>query len=209
VLFPTGTTRLVAIFDYKNMPSGIEWTRTWSVDGETALTKTEKWQEDRDGRYPLELTNPKGLQAGAWRLELLIAGKLAAVEDFQVTGSRGRGTSFAPIVFAKGIDKRDQPVGAAKSFSSGLKELYAFSDYSGMADGLNFTANWYVNGQKVVEAPYEWNGGESGTWNDYLFSDSGALPDGEYSLELVVEGQVLPAILNMTHYCLVCVVTSL
>jgi hypothetical protein len=60
-----------------------------------------------------------------------------------------------------------------------------------MADGLNFTVNWYVDGEKVIDASYAWDGGESGTWYDSLYATEGALPDAEYTLELLVEGQVI------------------
>jgi S1-C subfamily serine protease len=191
VLFPAGITSLLAFFDYKNMGSNTEWTRTWSLDGQVALTKTEKWTEGRQGRYVLELTSSQGLKAGNWRLELSIQGKLAAVGNFQVTGGQGKGVSFKPIVFATGIDRNDKPVGAAKSFASGLAELYAFSDYSGMEDGLNMVVRWTIDGQKVAESPYTWQEGPSGTWYGWLSANSGSLPDGQYGIELAVEGQTV------------------
>ncbi len=191
VLFPAGTKRLLAFFDYQNMSGTNKWTRTWLADGQVALSKDESWTEGRAGSYMLELTSSKGLAAGAYRLNLYIDGKLAAMSNFWITGAQGGGASFAPIVFARGEDRQGNPVGVAQSFPSGLEELHAFSDYSGMEDGLAFQINWYVDGQKVIESPFDWDGGESGTWHDYLYSQKGVLPDAEYSVELLVEGQVL------------------
>jgi len=191
VLFPVGTKRLLAFFDYQNMSGTNKWTRTWLADGQPVLTKDESWAEDRSGSYVLELTSSKGLPAGAYRLNLYIDGRLAALSNFWIVGEQGGSASFSPILFAKGIDRQGGPVGTAQSFPSGLEELHAFSDYSGMNDGLSFQINWYVDGQKVIESPSEWDGGQSGTWHDYLYSTRGALPDAEYSVELLVEGQVL------------------
>ncbi len=191
VLFPAGTKRLLAFFDYQNMSSANKWTRTWLADGKEVLTKDESWTKGQSGSYVLELTSSKGLAAGAYRLNLYIDGKLAALSNFWVTGQQGSSASFAPVVFAEGVDRRGNPVGVAKSFPSGLEELHAFSDYSGMEDGLAFQVNWYVDGQKVIESPFDWDGGESGTWHDYLYSTRGTLPDAEYGVELLVEGQVL------------------
>jgi S1-C subfamily serine protease len=193
VLFPAGITSLVALFDYKNMARDTEWTRTWLLDDEVVLTKTEKWTEDRQGRYLLELTHPDGLPAGNWRLELSIQGNLAAVGSFRVAGGQGKGVSFDPIVFASDVDRRGQPVGSAKSFASGLEALFAFSDYDGMEDGLNVVVRWAIDGQMVAESPYTWQDGESGTWYGSLSANQGALPDGQYDIELEVEGQVVQA----------------
>ena len=190
-LIPAGTKQMYAFFDYDNLSNGDRWTRTWLVDGEPALTSTETWEEGRSGRYWMELTSQSGLQAGAYRLELYLGDELAARGDFWVTGGRGSSARFDPIVFAEGVDRQGQPQGAGRYFHSGLAELYAFSDYSGMEDDLDVVINWYINGEKVVEAPLRWSGGESGTWYDYVYSNSGALPDGEYGVEIVVEGQTL------------------
>jgi len=191
VLFPAGTKKLYAFFDYKNMTKTMKWTRTWLVDGEVGLTREETWEEGASGTYPIELTIEDGLEAGAYRLQLLIDGRLAALSNFWVTGGQQQGASFGPVVFAEGMDSRGRPVGAAQSFPSGLAELHAFSDYEGMQDGLAVVVNWYISGQKVIEAPYDWDEGESGTWHDRIYSEQGTLPDGQYGLELVVEGQLL------------------
>ena len=138
----------------------------------------------------LQRTHPDGLPAGNWRLELSIQGKPAAVGNFRLTGSEGTGASFDPFVFATGVDRQGKPVGQAESFNSGLESLYAFSDYSGMEDGLNVVSRWAYEGETVAESPYAWQEGESGTWYGSLTAD-GALPDGQYDVELEVEGQVV------------------
>jgi hypothetical protein len=122
---------------------------------------------------------------------LEIDGELAAVISFWVTGDAGSAASFGPVTFAEGIDQQGNAVAAAENFSSGLDELHAFSDYSGMEDGIDFAVKWFIDGQKVIDSPEEWKGGESGSWHYYIWSNSGALPDGEYGLQLEVSGQVV------------------
>jgi serine protease Do len=191
VLFPAGIKTLYAFFDYQNMSSNLQWTRSWLVDGQVSVSKDEQWSGSRSGSYSLELDSQNGLAAGAYRVNLYIGGELAAMSNFWVTGSSGSSAAFDPITFAEGIDSQGNPVRPARSFASGLDELHAFSSYSGMEDGMSFAVNWTINGQKVIEDPYDWDGGKSGSWHYYVYSNSGSLPDGEYQVELTVEGQVL------------------
>ncbi|HSJ52897.1 MAG TPA: trypsin-like peptidase domain-containing protein [Anaerolineae bacterium] len=194
ILFPAGTTLLYAFFDYANMSRNLSWTSTWLADGEVALSEDEPWDGQPSGTYSIELTIRGGLAPGAYRLDLYIEDRLAATSNFWVTGepgSPGSGARFEPILFAEGIDRRGNPVGVAASFRSGLEELHAFAEYTAMNDGMSVVVNWYLDGEMVVEWPFNWDSGETGMWHDSLFSRSGPLPDGEYGVELVVEGQVL------------------
>jgi S1-C subfamily serine protease len=191
VLLPAGVREFYGFVDYENMTDGDEWTRTLFIDGQWVGTKTAWWEGGRRGSYWFTVTSTDGLAPGAYRLVLAVKDELVALTNFWVTGEDGSAASFGPITFAEGIDRQGNPVAAAQSFSSGLAELHAFSDYSGMEDGLDFVVHWYIDGQKVIESPEEWQGGESGTYHYYIWSDAGVLPDGEYRLELTLSGQVL------------------
>jgi hypothetical protein len=122
---------------------------------------------------------------------MFIEGELAAMSDFWVVDSPGSGASFEPIQFAEGADRQGNPVGAASSFGTALEELHAFSSYTGMEDGLDVGVNWYVDGRKVIDSPFRWAGGESGMWHDHIYAEGGLLPEGEFRLELYVEGQLV------------------
>ncbi len=191
VLFPSGVAELMALFDYENMSLGMEWEAEWLVNGDVELASEDEWEGNDQGRWLLRLTDPAGLESGTHRLNLSIEGQLAATARFWVTGSEGAAAEFQPLVFAEGVDGSGEPRGVAVSFDSGLEELHAFSDYTGMEDGLAFGVNWYFDGQLVIDSPYDWDGGESGTWHDYVYTGSGVLPDGEYFLELMLEGQTV------------------
>ena len=181
----------MAFFDFANMANGTAWSRSWLLDGKEITGKNEAWRSGTSGSTSLTLTNQSGFEPGAYRVSLYINGKQAALSNFWVTGSQGKGASFDAVSFAAGVDKQGRPVGVAQSFNTGLEELHAFSTYTGMEDGIDVTVNWYVDDEKVVEWPLSWDGGESGTWHDYLYSDNGSLPDGTYAVELVVQGQTL------------------
>lgn len=191
VLLPAGTREFYGFVDYENMTDGNEWTRSLFVDGKWLGTKTAWWEGGRRGSYWFSVTSTDGLAPGAYRLVLAVKDELVALTDFWVTGDSGSAASFGPITFAEGVDRQGNPVAAAQSFASGLAELHAFSDYSGMEDGMDFVVHWYIDDRKVVESPEEWQGGESGTWHYYIWSDAGVLPDAEYRLELTASGQVL------------------
>jgi len=191
VLFPAGAKQIMAFFDYSNMARGTDWTRTWLMDGTEVVSRDETWSAAKSGSTSLTLTDQAGFEPGAYRLILTIDGELAALSNFWVTGAKGKGATFGPVTFASGMDRSGQPAGAAESFASGLEELHAFSAFSGMEDGIDVTVNWYIDEEKVVEWPYTWAAGPSGTWHDYLYSESGSLPDGEYMVELIVQGQSL------------------
>lgn len=99
--------------------------------------------------------------------------------------------SFGPITFAEGMDRKGNPVRPGTTFKSGIRELYAFFDYQGMEDGMEWTQRWSINGEVVVDNTNNWEFGESGE-NLYsrLYSEV-ALPDGEYQLDLLVQGELI------------------
>lgn len=193
-LLPVGATEAYAFFDYANMGQRDEWTQIWYLDGKEVFSKSERWSDEGDGSFWTSVVNKSGLEPGRYRLELYIEDKLTDTSDFWVVGdSSGKsgGASFAEIVFAEGVTRRGDPTGETDEFPSGIEEMHVFSDYEGMQNGLDFTEVWYIDDVKVLEIPYEWEWDDEGTFYDYIYSDSGALPDGEYKVELAVEGQVL------------------
>lgn len=193
-LLPVGATEVYAFFDYENMGTRDEWTQIWYADGEEVFSKSDRWSDAGDGNFWTSVVNKSGLEPGRYRLELYIEDELKATSDFWVVGdssSKSGGASFDEIIFAEGVTRRGDPMGETDKFSSGIEEMHIFSDYEGMQDGLDFTEVWYIDDVKVLEIPYEWEWDDKGTFYDYIYSDSGALPDGAYKVELAVEGQVL------------------
>jgi S1-C subfamily serine protease len=193
-LLPAGATEVYAFFDYENMKGQDEWTQTWYVDGEEAYTESGRWPESGDGSFWTSVSSRSGLGPGRYRLELDIEDELKATSDFWVVGETGGktgGASFGEITFAEGVTRRGDPVDETDEFPSAMEQVHIFSDYEGMQDGLDFVEVWYIDDVKVLELPYEWEWGDEGTFHDFIYSSSGTLPDGAYTVELSVEGQVL------------------
>jgi hypothetical protein len=191
VEFAPSIKEVIATFDFENMSGGTAWGRAWLVDGQEVLRKDATWSEGRSGSTSLTLTSQSGFQPGSYRLNLYIEGGLAAASNFWVVDAQEQGATFGPLRFAEGVDGEGDPVGEARAFDSGLQELHAFSGYAGMEDGRRFVASWYVNDQKVIESPSDWDGGETGMWHDHIYAQGGTLPDGEYTLELALDGRVV------------------
>ena len=160
-----------------------------------ADTATLTWDEGARGLMRNVLTSD-GLVAGNWRLELAIRGKPAARADFTVAGGGGATTLFQPFVFASEVNQQTgKPTKVDTRFPVGVKALYVFSDYQGMQDGLSCVSRIYLNGQLIVESPFQWSnddyGGPAGTWWNAIHASGDPLPEGEYIQELEVAGQVV------------------
>ncbi len=195
-LFPEDVDRLYWLFDYENMARGTEWTYTWLFNGEVVETVTQAWDEGSSGFMRNVLTSNEGLGAGNWRLELAIQGQLAAWADFTVTGGQGSAALFQPFVFASDVNQQTgKPNQVGTSFPTGILALYVFSDYRGTQDGMPMVSRVYLNEQLVIETPFKWLGadydGPSGTWWNAIHANGDPLPDGEYTQELEVAGQVV------------------
>jgi hypothetical protein len=78
-----------------------------------------------------------------------------------------------------------------KLLPSGAEQVCGFWDFEGMADGMNWDAIWFVNGEQNDEGSIigdTWIGGESGNWWVCIFDEDLGLDDGLYELIIQVEG---------------------
>lgn len=191
-LLSEGATTVTATFDFANMGKE-KWQQVWYQAGEEIAADEGVWAGKSTGQTGIELSSRQGFEQGHYRLELYIKDRLAATSDFWVVGEDGTttGASFGEVVFAQGVDRRGNPVKPGTAFPTGLSELHVFSDYEGMEDGLPFREVWYINDEQVLDSDVEWEWGETGIFHDYVYSSRGALPDGEYKIELYVENQLL------------------
>lgn len=194
-LLPAGIPQLDAIFDYANFTSQTKWTFSWYLDGEKVAGGNGDALTKASGQASVFLTNDEGFSPGTYRLELYIGGKLAATAEC-VVGGGGRGIGvgtdfFGPLTFAENVDRNDNPVRPGTAFDTGLATLVAFFDYVGMQDGWSWVRRWYIDGDLVLESDDSWEGGEEGNWWVSVSNGGDALPDGEYTLELLVQNQVV------------------
>ena len=190
-LLPSGITTIYAFFDYDSMSDGIAWSRVWYHEGEEILTGSYTWEWGASGSAWISVGADEPLDPGTYRLELLVEEMLVAAANFTVAGTQDE-QAIGPITFASGVDTAGSPVNPGTSFPAGLMELYFFCDYAGMRDGMNLDEEWILNGEELVTFSAVWDKGESGTFHDYIYRASGEpLPDGQYTLQLYVEGQLV------------------
>ncbi len=192
-LLPTGVKKIEATFDYANFTKSNKWTYSWYQNGKKVNSGSGTALTAASGQATASLSAAKGFDAGNYRLELYIDNKLAATSDFVVGGGKTDGGSsslFGPITFAEDVDSKDRPVRPGTRFASGQEAIYAFFDYQGMQDGWEWTRRWYIDDELVLDTAGSWEGGKEGNWWVSVYNDGG-LPDGKYTLELLVKGQTV------------------
>ena len=190
-LLPSGITTVYAFFDYAGMRDGMGWSRVWSYEGEQVSAGSDTWGWGPSGSAWISISAGGPLDPGTYRLELFVEGAPVAAANFAVAGTQAQGP-FGPITFAAGVDGQGNPVDPGTAFPSGLTELHFLCTYAGMQNGLDFVEKWFLDGGELVTFDAAWDEGASGTFHDSIYRDSGGpLPDGEYALELYVEGQLV------------------
>ena len=110
-----------------------------------------------------------------------------------VEGFDASNASFTDLVFSDGVTADDMPTRILPALPSGVSNACAFWNYEGMADGMSWSAYWFIDGVLSQEGSIldeTWVGGPDGSWWVCTFDDAG-LGDGLYEAMLEVEGEVL------------------
>jgi len=125
---------------------------------------------------------------------LIEAARMGIARPTPQPSERPTGTPrFSRLLFAPDVTENDEPTAIVTQLPSGSTHIYLFFDYENMQDGLTWEARWYYNGEYDEGGsipPGPWAGGESGTWWVAILNEQG-LADGEYRVELYVEGEKL------------------
>jgi len=195
-LLPAGIGEIEAAANYSNMSSLTDWSYIWYHELEEVAGGDGNPLSDSSGVATFSLTNKQGFDVGTYRLELYIGDRLAGTSDVLLAGETETGGEsgagpLSAITFGAGADSRGNLVDPGTTFPSDLEELYAAVDYQGMQDGWKLGTRWSIDGDVVVDSVDAWDAGESGeNYHFWINSRSGSLPDGEYKLDLLVEGQL-------------------
>jgi S1-C subfamily serine protease len=181
---------LQAGFDYANVAADTAWTYRLYREGKEEERGSGAALSAGAGNHTFSLRRDPGFSAGSYRLELYLDGdRLAATTDFVLAGSPV--APLGPITFAEGVDRKGEPVRPGVVFPSGLDELYALFDYEGMEDGQEWGWRWTVNNRSLPLQKHAWDGGAEGQSWIRLYSSRGTLPDGDYRLDLLLEGETV------------------
>lgn len=193
-LLPAQVTQVDARFDFQGMSDGQTWTEIWYLDGtELPPRLTHVWDKGPSGQAVVSAINYGGLPSGTYRLDLLVGDRLVATGDFYLAGNTG--PQGGPAVFsnarsASGISRDGQPDGQIGSIMPlGTAGVYVFVDWDFMPNGLLWTYRWLLDGRMIASSTQVWDSGGVGTDFWLSLTSASELPEGAYTLDVVVENQ--------------------
>ncbi|MFQ5616306.1 MAG: trypsin-like peptidase domain-containing protein [Anaerolineales bacterium] len=101
---------------------------------------------------------------------------------------------FSLVAWSEEFDDESCPITPVQAFPSGVTQISAIFDFSGMTDGQSFGLYWLLDGEKVVEDQFAWNNGNTDNcFAFYVHNGGDPLPDGEFTL-LLYAGEGLPLV---------------
>ena len=185
-----------AEFVYNNVPPNTPWQQAWYYQDVQITSPTKaNWKSAANGKQQISAASPPGnpLQPGRYRVELYLGDQLAATSDFVMAGdyansklSLFNGLTFASDVTGSGADAKI--TGAGLTFANTIPRLFATFDWANIAPGTPWTWRWAVDGNPLFEETQPWQGALSGKTAMLQINGQNHLPDGSYSVELLVGG---------------------
>ena len=94
------------------------------------------------------------------------------------------------ITFALDATEAREPVDPALLFTTGITQVHAIFDYSGMSTTYTWDRVWYLNDTEVSKSSSLWSGPESGVFDYFIDNGGKPLPSGDWILEIYVEGKL-------------------
>lgn len=85
--FPEGTKHINVQWSYENVPLGSLYVRSWSLDGNTWIRYSCRWDEASTGSDSVNLKEPKGLHSGTWIVTITVNGQEFLRETIVVEGN--------------------------------------------------------------------------------------------------------------------------
>lgn len=111
-------------------------------------------------------------------------------DRFEPTANLNQDTDIGTLAFSTEVSDRYQAINPAKIFAEGFYTLYATFDYAQMADGMEWAWVWRLNGEVIEGGNELWAYGSNGPGYIY-FSPEDGFKNGEYSLQVWVNGEML------------------
>nr|BAL56612.1 hypothetical protein HGMM_F41E03C23 [uncultured prokaryote] len=99
--------------------------------------------------------------------------------------------AFGGLTIALGVLPTGEPILVGREFDWNTRAVYAIFDYTGMREGLPWSAVWTRNGREVARQAGFWDRGERGrAWVVYFNPDGTVLFGGDYGVSLYIGEQL-------------------
>jgi S1-C subfamily serine protease len=183
-----------AEFVFNGMEIGMPWRQVWYYDGVQIAEATGLWDiTETNGKRSISAsgTDESPLQPGRYRLELYAGDRLAGTADFVMAGAQVelKTEIFNNFTFASELTP--EPGGViGTTFPAGLQKLYALYDWRDIALGTPVTWRWTIDDKPLFENTQAWTGELNGSRGWVGLETTGQLPDGSYTLEIIIAGVV-------------------
>ncbi len=184
---------IAARFIFRDMPDGLPWTAIWYYEGMELRRDEATWNQGVSGAATVNIRPQSGgFVPGRYRLELWAGDRLSALGDLILAG--GQEGVFARIFqnlrFSSDIQAGEPGGIVASSFANRPAGLYAFIDWQLIGAGTPWTYRWLVDGEAFFERTEQWAAPESGANFWSRLGSSLLLPDGSYTYEILIGGQL-------------------
>lgn len=184
-----------ARFIYRNLEDGLNWIAIWYLNGKEIKRVDNTWNAGANGAsVNTSIEVAEGLLPGSYRLELYIRDRLQATSDFIIAGSQQGALPqiFTNLRFTTANSDNDAVTSTAISnFPQNLNALYALFNWEQIAPGTLWTLRWLVDGVPFYQQTTPWNNAQSGENFLMRLTAPTGLPDGTYSVELLVNNVLL------------------
>ena len=104
--------------------------------------------------------------------------------------TRRSGVAVDNLTFSARVTRDARPVAPSDLLPSGIKDIHATFQFSGMRKGTKWSQVWAHNGKKILDKSEKW-AGDSKARQVVTLSNRRGIPDGEYHLAITARGQVV------------------
>jgi hypothetical protein len=200
--FEASTQAVYVSYEYAGLCPGIELSLALYRQGELVQESVEAWRGVSQAQAQVTFRAAEGgsLSPGSYEAVVAVGGAERARASFAIgeTTEKVEPTlvppAFGAITLALGVQPEGTPflTEPDNRFDWNTKAVYAVFDYSGMRDGLAWTAVWMLDGEEVARQEATWDvsvsGAEGTAWAAYYDESRWVLASGSYTVTLYVDG---------------------
>lgn len=182
-VFPDTLTAVFAVVELEDLDPGEEIDIIWYFEGDELDTlEFENDGDEDDITIWTNWSDPDGLEAGDWEVQIEYDGDVIGSEEFEITDDE----YIFPVRFGGDCGRgTGQLVNEGTEFEDAII-LYAYIEYANF-DEESVRAIWVIDGEEFdLGLEYEFDGDD---WECISVHNSGdPLPDGEYGIIITDDG---------------------